>query len=41
LSGNGHFGWRGIRERASQIGAKVELHSQPGQGTTVTVTVPV
>jgi len=38
--GNGHFGWRGIRERAGQIGAKVELHSQPGHGTTVTVTVP-
>ena len=40
-AGNGHFGWRGIRERAGQIGAKVELHSQPGRGTTVTVTVPV
>ena len=40
-SSNGHFGWRGIRERAGQIGAKVDLHSQPGRGTTVTVTVTV
>lgn len=39
--GNGHFGWRGIRERAAQIGATVELETQPGRGTTVTVTVHV
>ncbi len=39
--GNGHFGWRGIRERAAQIGAVVELESQPGHGTTVTVTAPL
>ncbi len=38
---NGHFGLRGIRERAAQIGAEVELSSQPGRGTTVTITVPV
>ena len=30
----------GIRERAEQIGAKIDLTSQPGGGTTVTVTVP-
>jgi signal transduction histidine kinase len=36
---DGHFGWRGIRERAEQIGARVELQSQPGKGTTVTVFV--
>lgn len=36
---NGHFGWRGIRERAEQIGAHVELKSQPGRGTSVTVVV--
>ncbi len=35
----GHFGWRGIRERAEQIHAHVELKSQPGHGTTVVVTV--
>jgi signal transduction histidine kinase len=40
-NGNGHFGWRGIRERASQIGAELELDARPGRGTTVTVTVPV
>jgi signal transduction histidine kinase len=38
-AGNGHFGWRGIRERAAQIGALVELKSQPGRGTSVTVVV--
>jgi signal transduction histidine kinase len=38
-AGNGHFGWRGIRERAAQIGALVELKSQPGLGTSVTVVV--
>lgn len=37
---DGHFGWRGIRERAEQIGAQVELQSQPGKGTTVTVVFP-
>lgn len=36
---NGHFGWRGIRERAEQIGAIVDLRTQPGTGTEVTVTV--
>jgi two-component system NarL family sensor kinase len=38
---DGHFGWRGICERAEQIRADVELTSQPGQGTTVLVTVPI
>jgi signal transduction histidine kinase len=38
--GDGHFGWRGIRERAEQIQANVNLTSQPGRGTTVVVTVP-
>jgi signal transduction histidine kinase len=37
----GHFGWRGIRERAEQIRAQVELKSQPGQGTTVVATVAI
>lgn len=40
-NGNGHFGWRGIRERAAQIGAVVELDSKPGRGTTVTITAPL
>jgi signal transduction histidine kinase len=38
--GNDHFGWRGIRERAEQIQAHVNLTSQPGRGTTILVTVP-
>jgi signal transduction histidine kinase len=39
--GDGHFGWRGIRERAEQIGARVELDSAVGHGTVVTVTTPL
>jgi signal transduction histidine kinase len=35
----GHFGWRGIRERAEQISAQVHLESEPGAGTTVQITV--
>jgi signal transduction histidine kinase len=38
---DGHFGWRGIRERAEQIGAQMELDSAPGKGTTVTVLLPI
>jgi len=40
-NGSGHFGWRGIHERAAQIGAEVQLETQPGRGTTVTVTVAI
>jgi ligand-binding sensor domain-containing protein/signal transduction histidine kinase len=36
----GHFGIVGMRERASDIGARFELASQPGQGTTVSVVLP-
>lgn len=35
---NGHFGLRGIRERAEQIKADVKLTAQPGRGTEVVVT---
>ena len=38
---DGHFGWRGIRERAEQIRAQVDINSQPGRGATVVVTVPI
>jgi signal transduction histidine kinase len=34
------LGLLGMRERAASIGAKVEIQSVPGQGTTVTLTVP-
>lgn len=40
-NGNNHFGLRGIRERAEQIAATLQLDSQPGRGTVVTVTVPL
>lgn len=38
--GNSHFGWNGIRERAAQIRADIQLETAPGHGTAVTVTVP-
>lgn len=38
---NGHFGWRGIRERADQMDAQLELLSQPGHGTSIRVSVPL
>jgi signal transduction histidine kinase len=34
----GRFGLRGMRERAEIIGGKLEIMSQPGQGTTVQLT---
>ena len=33
----GHFGLRGIRERAELIGGTCEINSQPGEGTTITL----
>ncbi|MBX3743229.1 MAG: sensor histidine kinase [Akkermansiaceae bacterium] len=35
----GHFGLRGIRERAKQIGAELTISSSPGNGTKITVMV--
>jgi signal transduction histidine kinase len=35
-----HFGLSMMRERASEIGADLAIDSAPGDGTTVTVTVP-
>jgi signal transduction histidine kinase len=37
----GHFGLRGMRERARRIGAAVEIESRLGEGTRVAVRVPV
>jgi signal transduction histidine kinase/ligand-binding sensor domain-containing protein len=37
---DGHFGLRGMRERASRIGAKFSLDTSPGGGTVVTLRVP-
>src|SRR5262249_30790414 len=36
----GHFGLRGMRERATRIGARLSLDSDPGHGTTVVMIVP-
>jgi signal transduction histidine kinase len=37
----GHFGLLGMRERAEKIGARLEVHSCPGEGTIVCVTAPI
>ena len=39
--GPGHYGLIGMKERAAQIGAEIDLNSQPGSGTTVSVRLPV
>jgi signal transduction histidine kinase len=36
----GHYGLTGMRERAALIDAELEIESEPGQGTTVTLRVP-
>ncbi len=36
----GHFGLRGIRERARLLGGSTEIHSAPGEGTHVHVELP-
>ena len=35
------YGLQGMRERASQIGAELDLSSAPGQGTKVSLCMPV
>jgi signal transduction histidine kinase len=37
----GHFGLLGMYERAELIGARLDIHSSPGQGSRVTVHLPV
>jgi signal transduction histidine kinase len=37
---SGHWGLRGVRERAQQIGAKLDFWSERGAGTEVQLTVP-
>jgi signal transduction histidine kinase len=36
-----HFGLRGIRERAHLLGGTADIHSSPGQGTRITVELPI
>lgn len=40
LTDRGHFGLIGMRERAELIGARLTIHSSPGQGTTVELILP-
>jgi signal transduction histidine kinase len=37
----GHFGLQGMRERAAQIGATLTVVSAPGQGTRITLKLPI
>ena len=36
----GHWGLQGMRERAQQIGAQLEIWSQAGAGTEVDLSIP-
>lgn len=36
----GHFGLRGMHERARNLGAQLAIKSEPGLGTTVTLSIP-
>jgi signal transduction histidine kinase len=38
---NGHLGLVGMRERAEMLGGTLEIHAEPGNGTTVRAAVPV
>jgi signal transduction histidine kinase len=37
----GHFGLRGMRERAEEFGGAITITSAPGQGTTVSLALPL
>ncbi|MEU4827531.1 ATP-binding protein [Actinomadura sp. NPDC023710] len=37
LAAGGHYGLIGLRERAERVGGTVQMDSEPGRGTTVTV----
>ena len=38
---NGHYGLLGLRERARLLGGEVEVHSIPGEGTTLSFSLPI
>ncbi len=40
-SKEGHFGLMGMKERAAQIGGRIEIQSESGKGTEIKVTIPV
>jgi PAS domain S-box-containing protein len=41
MAGSGKLGLAGMQERAQLLGGRINISSQPGKGTTVTVHVPV
>jgi NarL family two-component system sensor histidine kinase YdfH len=41
IPAQGHYGLRGIRERAALLNGDFALRTAPGQGTTLTVTLPI
>jgi signal transduction histidine kinase len=41
MSADGHFGLVGIHERAEIIGARLMVESAPGEGTRLTITLPL
>jgi signal transduction histidine kinase len=41
LAPDGHFGLLGMHERADLIGARLEVHSEPGRGATISVRLPM
>jgi signal transduction histidine kinase len=38
--GQGHYGLRGMRERANLLGGKLTVRSEPGSGTEVELSIP-
>jgi signal transduction histidine kinase/ligand-binding sensor domain-containing protein len=41
VTGGGHFGLLGMRERAERLGGELDLSSEPGAGTQVNVSIPL
>jgi signal transduction histidine kinase len=37
----GHFGLQGMRERAAEIGGTLQVASEPGKGTHITLRVDI
>ena len=40
-NGNGHYGLVSMRERAEDVGGRLDIHSRPGAGTEVVALIPV
>jgi signal transduction histidine kinase len=41
LTGAGHYGLVGMRERVLLLGGQLEIHSLPGQGTRISIHIPL